>query len=161
MSTASNPTPSATSRPAARYGEKPQPQTNGVAGKVVAIIGIILVALIVVMLGRYVIQRQEQPISATLVSHERVDDTTSRVWFDVERKEDTMAEPSYCIITSLNYDMAEIGRREIVIPAGGDRIQRMHVDIPVNDLPVNGGVYGCASTMPPYLDPTAEHPEAR
>ena len=161
MSTASNPAPSAPTRPSARYGNKPASQGGGVAGKVVAIVSVILVGLLVFMLGRYVMQRQEQPIAATLIAHEQVDETTSRVWFDVERKEDAMKEPSYCIITSLNYDMAEIGRREIIIPAGGESIQRMHVDIPVNEPPVNGGVYGCAVTMPPFLDSTADNPEAR
>lgn len=149
----------------ARYGEQDEqatrPASNTAAGKIVAIIGVILVAAIVFMLGRYVIARQQQPISATLVSHERIDETTSRVWFDVERKEDTLTQPSYCIITSLNYDMAEIGRREVVIPAGGERITRMHVDIPVGEPPVSGGVYGCATSLPSYLDPEADHSQAR
>ncbi|EFK54369.1 DUF4307 domain-containing protein [Corynebacterium genitalium ATCC 33030] len=148
-------------RPAARYGSEQPRRTSGTSGKVVAVVAVILVALIVVFLGRYVMQRQAQPISATLVSHERVDDTTSRVWFDVQRDDSAIDVPSYCIITSLNYDMTEIGRRDVVIPPGGEKQMRMHVDIPVGDQPVSGGVYGCSTTFPSYLDTEAAHTAAR
>lgn len=147
-------------RPSERYGSsEPARRPSGAAGKVVAVIAVVLVALIVVAVGRYVMQRQAQPISGTLVTHERVDDTTSRIWFDVQR--DDVTVPSYCIITSLNYDMTEIGRRDVVIPPGGEKQQRLHVDIPVNDQPVSGGVYGCSTTFPSYLDPDSTHTAAR
>lgn len=80
-------------RPAARYGSEQPRRTSGTSGKVVAVVAVILVALIVVFLGRYVMQRQAQPISATLVSHERVDDTTSRVWFDAQRDDSAIDAP--------------------------------------------------------------------
>lgn len=147
-------------RPTSRYGTDPESQRpSGVAGKVIAVVAIVLVALMVVFLGRYVIQRNSQPISGTLVSHERIDDTTSRVWFDVER--DDTSVPSYCIITSLNYERAEIGRRDVVVPPGGDTHTRMHVDIPTRDVPVSGGVYGCSTTFPSYLDPESDFLDAR
>lgn len=148
-------------RPAARYGGQQPQRPSGTSGKVVAVVAVVLVALIVVFLGRYVMQRQSQPISATLVSHERVDDSTSRVWFDVQRDDSAIDVPSYCIITSLNFDMTEIGRRDVVIAPGGEKQMRMHVDIPVNDQPVSGGVYGCSTTFPSYLDAEATHTAAR
>ena len=104
-------------------------------------------------------QNRAQPITASLISHERIDDSTSRVWIDVSRNDP--AVPGYCIITSLNYERAEIGRRDVVLPAGGEELTRMYVDIPVRDLPVSGGVYGCSTTIPSFLDADTEFVEAR
>ena len=147
-----------TARPAGRYGASTARKRSPV-GKIIAVVAVVLVALIVIFLARLAMQREAQPISATLISHERVDDTTSRVWFDVHR-DDTLV-PSYCIITSLNYEHAEIGRRDVVIPPGGEEHTRMSVDIPVRDLPVSGGVYGCSTTLPDYLDAESTHTQAR
>lgn len=143
-----------------RYGTAAPDTTRSVtAGKIVAIVSVLFLVLILVFAGRFIMQRRAEPISASLVSHERIDDTTSRVWFDVSRNDTTV--PGYCIITSLNYEHAEIGRRDVVIPAGGDNQTRMYVDIPVRDQPVSGGVYGCSTTIPSFLDAEAEYVEAR
>lgn len=148
-------------RPTERYGKARKNRPSKSAGKVIAIVAVALVALIVVALGRFILARNAQPVSAALVSHERIDDKTSRVWFDVQRDASAIDAPSYCIITSLNYERAEIGRRDVVIPPGGETHTRMHVDIPTRDLPVSGGVYGCATTFPSYLDPESTFTEAR
>lgn len=158
--TPSGSTAASPQRPKARYGaDQTAPRPSGVGGKVLAVAAVVLAALVVIFLGRYVIQRQSQPISASLVTHERIDDSTSRVWFDVNRKDTSVS--SYCIITSLNYERAEIGRRDVVLPAGGESQQRMYVDIPTRDIPVSGGVYGCSTTMPAFLDPDSTFIDAR
>lgn len=148
-------------RTRARYGTANEAPTasSRTAGKIVALVSVLFLLLIVVFTARYIMQRRAEPISANLVSHERVDDTTSRVWFDVSRNDPSA--PGYCIITSLNYEHAEIGRRDVVLPAGGEKVTRMYVDIPVRDLPVSGGVYGCSTTIPSFLDAEAEYVEAR
>lgn len=146
-----------------RYGSTPaaaaNPASSRTAGKIIAIVSVLFLVLILVFVGRYITQRRAEPISASLVAHERIDDTTSRVWFDVSRNDPEV--PGYCIITSLNYEHAEIGRRDIVLPGGGEEQTRMYVDIPVRDLPVSGGVYGCSTTIPSFLDAGAEYVEAR
>lgn len=144
----------------ARYGsasEKSAPSIT--AGRIIAVISVLFVVLIVVFAGRYIMQRRAEPITANLVAHERIDESTSRVWFDVSRNDPSI--PGYCIITSLNYEHAEIGRRDIVIPAGGEKEMRKYVDIPVRDVPVSGGVYGCSTTIPSFLDADTEFVEAR
>lgn len=144
----------------ARYGTSTaEAAPSRTAGKIVAVVSVLFLVLLLVFAGRYIMQRREEPISATLVSHERIDDTTSRVWFDVSRNDPSV--PGYCIITSLNYEHAEIGRRDVVLPAGGEKQTRMYVDIPVRDQPVSGGVYGCSTTIPSFLDAEAEYVEAR
>ncbi|WP_394281473.1 DUF4307 domain-containing protein [Corynebacterium sp.] len=138
------------SRPVQRYGkEKALEKPKGTMGKVLAAIFAIVIAIILVMGMRTVMTRDDSPIEATYVNHERLDDNTSRVWLDVVR-EDT-SQPSYCIVTALNYSMAEVGRRDVVIPAGGEEQIRMSADLPVRDYPVAGSIYGCSSNMPSHL----------
>lgn len=146
-----------TSAPTSATATNPAPSRG--TGKIIAVVSVLFLLLILVFAGRYIMQRRAEPISASLVSHERVDDTTSRVWFDVSRHDPDV--PGYCIITSLNYEMAEIGRRDVVLPGGGEKQTRMYVDIPVRDIPVSGGVYGCSTTIPSFLDAGAEYVEAR
>ena len=144
----------------ARYGvatEKAEPSNT--TGRIIAVIIVLFVVLIAAFAGRYYMQSRAEPITANLVSHERIDDSTSRVWFDVSRNDP--AVPGYCIITSLNYEHAEIGRRDVVLPTGGEKQTRMYVDIPVRDVPVSGGVYGCSTTIPSFLDADTEFVEAR
>lgn len=147
-------------RTRARYGTSTtEAAPSRTPGRIVAVISVLLVVLIAVFAVRYVMQQRSEPITASLIAHERIDEQTSRVWFDVSRNDTSV--PGYCIITSLNYEMAEIGRRDVVIPAGGDEETRMYVDIPVRDTPVSGGVYGCSTTIPSYLDASEEFVEAR
>lgn len=152
-----------TGRTRARYGSTAATPADAApsrtAGKMIAVVSVLFLLLILVFAGRYIMQRRAEPISASLVAHERIDDTTSRVWFDVSRNDPEV--PGYCIITSLNYERAEIGRRDVVLPGGGEKQTRMYVDIPVRDLPVSGGVYGCSTTIPSFLDAGAEYVEAR
>ncbi|SER98445.1 DUF4307 domain-containing protein [Corynebacterium cystitidis] len=139
------------SRPVQRYGkEKVLEKPKGMAGKVVATIFVIVIAAILVLGMRTILTRDSSPIEASLVNHERIDDQTSRVWIDVAR-EDT-SQPSYCIIAALNYSMAEVGRRDVVIPAGGEALMRISADLPVREYPVSGSIYGCSSNVPSFLN---------
>ncbi|WIM68496.1 DUF4307 domain-containing protein [Corynebacterium breve] len=143
-------------RPADRYGKQKDPKKpQGIAGKVVAIVLVLVFAAILIMAARLLYSKDASPVSASFITHERLDDTTSRVWIDVVR-EDT-SKPTYCIVTALNYGMAEVGRREVILPAGGEEQVRMSVDLPVREYPVSGKVYGCAEDIPFYMnvdDPT-------
>lgn len=142
-------------RPASRYGSdssasSPLPKKpGGIAGKIIAVVAVLVVIAVVLAVGRYMMNRNAVDVSAAMVSHERIDDETMRLWVDVTREDTTV--PSYCIVTSLNYGMAEVGRREFLVPAGGETVERFEVDIPSRDLPVSGGVYGCSTSMPSYL----------
>ena len=141
----------AANRPAERYGADRTPKSGGnLSGRMVAIVAVVLLIGLAVAIARYMAaDAQRGDVTIEMVSHERVADDTMRLWVDVTR-EDPDVE-SYCIVTSMNYEMAEVGRREILVEPGGDAVQRFQVDIPSRDLPVSGSVYGCSTTLPPYL----------
>ena len=84
----------------ARYGSASENSAPSItAGRIIAVISVLFVVLIVAFAGRYILQRRAEPITANLVSHERIDESTSRVWFDLSRNDPTV--PGYCIILSL------------------------------------------------------------
>lgn len=143
----------ATDRSHPRYGKNatatPQAGRN-LSGKMIAVVAVVLLAGLAVAIARYMAADAERgEVTISMVSHERIDDETMRLWVDITRKDPNVE--SYCIVTSMNYDMAEVGRREILVAPGGDALQRFQVDIPSRDLPVSGSVYGCSTTVPPFL----------
>lgn len=145
-------------RPTSRYGEQKSSRLDNLAGRALVITTALLLVAIIIFGIRLFLQRDDEHVTASFISHERIDDSTSRVWIDVQRT-DTSA-PSYCIITALNYDKAEVGRRDVVFPAGGEETQRLAVDIPTRDIPVAGKVYGCSTTIPFFLDPNQTYTQA-
>lgn len=143
-------------RPTSRYGrDKTPPKPSGIVGKIVAVVLTLLIIGIILFGARFLQQRETIPVSANLTTYERQDDQTMRLWVDISREDPS--QPSYCIVTALNYAMAEVGRREVIMPAGGEQQTRVQVDVPTRDYPVSGGVYGCSTAMEPYMnieDPT-------
>lgn len=138
-------------RPVQRYGKKGgAPKPSGIGGKILAVIMVVALIAVVGFVARTIQQRGSVPVSASLVTYERQDDETMRLWVDISR--DDPSEPSYCIVTALNYAMAEVGRREVILPAGGEEQTRVEVDLPTRDYPVSGGVYGCSTSIPAYMD---------
>lgn len=144
----------AANRPESRYGVDRTPRKpRGIGGKVVAILGVVLLVGIVFAVGNFMMNRGTTEVSVSMASYERIDDDTMRLWVDVSR--DDTSVPSYCIVTAINYAMAEVGRREIIMPPGGEGIERIQVDVPSRDYPVSGGTYGCSTNMPAHLDVAA------
>ena len=132
-----------------RYGADAEKSSN-LPGRIVAIAAVLLVGFMIFAVARVVSDRSAQPISADFISQERVDDATSRLWIDVTR--DDPEVPAYCIVIAVDYDHAEIGRREVVLPAGGEAMQRIPVDMPVSGDLASGRVYGCSERIPAYMD---------
>lgn len=124
-----------------------------------AIAAILLVGFMIFAVARVVSDRSAQPISADFISQERIDDDTSRLWIDVTR--DDPEAPAYCIVIAVDYQHAEIGRREVVLPAGGEEMQRIAVDMPVSGDLASGRVYGCADEIPTYMDAQSAFYSAR
>ena len=96
--------------------------------------------------------RTQQKVNANIsyVSHEILSDDTARIWVDITRNR--VEEPAYCIVQAFDYSKAEVGRREIAVPAGGDEAQRVAIDVPTNHRAVAGGAYGCSGNIPSYLN---------
>lgn len=139
------------SRPVDRYGKDSTPQPpKSIAGKVIAVLMVLIVVVILILAAARVFTKDDSSIEGTFVTSERIDDQTNRVWIDVTRTNTDI--PSYCIVTSLDYAMAEVGRREVIIPAGGDETARFGVTMPVRDYPVSGSIYGCSETVPSYMN---------
>ena len=145
-----------------RYGNSHDPQGprgTTVSGKVIAIVMTVLLGFTVFMAVQAWMRTQSRPITAEIVAEERVDDNTARLWVDVRRK--NTDEDAYCIVHVVDYGHAEVGRREFVIPAGGEELLRYNVDVPTRAPFVSGRVYGCAYDLPAYLDPQVPHLGAR
>lgn len=146
-----------TSRPAQRYGSSSRGGTTG--GKVVAVIAVLLVTAILVVSARALLERFNRPVTAEFISQERIDDSTGRLWIDVDRKDPS--QPAYCIVTAVDYSHAEVGRREVILPAGGEKHERLAVELPVREPLVSGRIYGCSDNMPFYMDPDSSFYGAR
>ncbi|MHA2788544.1 DUF4307 domain-containing protein [Corynebacterium sp. S7] len=139
------------SRPVDRYGKDFTPEKpKGMTGKVIAVLMVVAVAIILVAGMSRIMTKDDSPIEGSFVTSERIDDQTNRVWIDVVRTNTEI--PSYCIATSLDYSMAEVGRREVIIPAGGEAQMRIAVDMPTRAYPVSGGIYGCSENVPSYMN---------
>ncbi|KQB85897.1 DUF4307 domain-containing protein [Corynebacterium mastitidis] len=138
-------------RPRSRYGAaRPTEGSKGLSGKVIAVLMVVLLIAFVIVVARYLSTRDEPTVKAAMTNFERVDDATMHLDIDVTRSQPGV--PSYCIVTAMNYDKAEVGRREVLIPAGGPETQRLAVEIPTRDRAVSGSVYGCSTQIPSYMD---------
>lgn len=99
------------------HGHTTQPQST-ISSKIVAVFALMLVIAFAVALAKYLQTSENQTTNVTFASSERISDNSLRVWVDVKRK--NVDTPAYCIVTALNYDMAEVGRREVYISPGGE-----------------------------------------
>lgn len=150
------------SRPTSRYGSSTTPtatKRSNAAGRIVALIAIGLVVVLLYSVFDYFKKQESRTVTADFISLEAVDDNTTRMWIDVSRKD--VEAPSYCIVTAVNYAHAEVGRREVVLPAGGQELERVAVELPVRGPAVSGRVYGCSDNLPFYMDPTSTFYDAR
>lgn len=137
-----------TTRPHAQYAAT---EKRGVAGPIIAIGMVIFLIAAGIVVYQYYQKVQSVTVSATTANFKRTDDRTLNVDVDVNRDDPNVR--SYCIVTAMNYDKAEIGRREFVIEPGGNKVQRFNVDIPSRDVPVAAKIYGCSTEVPKYLKP--------
>jgi len=152
VSTATSP------RPTDRYGAKGG-SGGSLGGKIVAVISVILMGALLFFGTRTIMDRFNEPVRAEFISQERIDDSTGRLWIDVTRKHpDT---PAYCIVTAVDYSHAEVGRREVILPAGAEEHSRIAVDLPVRAPLVSGRIYGCSENLPFYMDPESSFYAAR
>ncbi|MFD5867928.1 DUF4307 domain-containing protein [Corynebacterium sp. NPDC060344] len=132
----------------ARYGDT----NRRLPGKliVLGIIGVIIVA------GAYIfvqMNRVSTPdVTASQAGWAREEGREDDVFIftlDVTREDPSL--DSYCVIYALNYDVAEVGRRDVFVPAGGPTTIRMDVPIQTREQAVAGEVYGCSTEIPEFL----------
>lgn len=146
MSTNPNP-----QRPASRYkGTREAGRNNNWSGKIIAIAAVVLIIAVVIAFARFMQIRQSETVSASMGAFERIDDHTFQLDVDVSR--DNVDEPSYCIVTALNYSHAEVGRREVLVKPGGNSVIRITTTIPTREPAVSGGIYGCSTVIPQHMN---------
>ncbi|AWB85027.1 DUF4307 domain-containing protein [Corynebacterium liangguodongii] len=117
-----------------------------------AIAATLMVLLVIVAGATRLLQRLQVPVSANFVTQEAIDDASTKLWIDITRKDPSV--PSYCIVTAVDYDFAEVGRREVIVPAGGEKLTHVGIELPVRAPAVSGRVYGCSTDIPFYMDVT-------
>ena len=122
---------------------------NSIAGKVIAVGFLLLLIAGAYVLWQYTQRQQVAQVSAEKVEFTRLTDNTLRFTFDTVRDDPSI--DSYCIVLSWDFNKAELGRRDVLIPAGGEARTRLTVDIPSRGVPVAGEVYGCSTSVPDYL----------
>lgn len=162
----SAPTPAQTQeRSRARYGShagKPQAvckPNGGISGKAVAVFAVAMLILVAVLAGQAFLRSQSRVVTAEFMTQERIDDETARLWIEVDRKD--VEHDAYCIVFAVDYEHTEIGRREVVIPAGGEKLQRLAVELPTREPVASGRVYGCAQDIPFYMNTSTTYLGAR
>lgn len=131
----------------ARYANTRDSRFNGKALSL--ILSIILagsLAYVVAQMGR----TATADVSAQESGGQIISDNRLQASIDVTRRDPSQA--AYCIITALDYDKNEVGRREFVIPAGGESVTRFLVDVNTRERGHAAKSYGCSSTIPSYLE---------
>ncbi|MFT4199192.1 DUF4307 domain-containing protein [Gordonia sp. (in: high G+C Gram-positive bacteria)] len=74
---------------------------------------------------------------------------TVDVQFTVNRADP--AKPVACVVRARAKDGSEIGRREVLVPAGQATRVGVRTTLHTAGRPVTGEVFGCGGTVPPYL----------
>lgn len=141
-----------------RYGAAGS-EAKGASGKIIAIFAVAMLVLVLIMAGQAIMRSQSRPVTAEFITQERIDDSTARLIIDVNRKDTT--KDAYCIIFAVDYNHAEIGRREVILPAGGEKRQQLAVDVPTREPVVSGRIYGCSQDIPFYMDTSSTYVGAR
>ena len=131
-----------------RYGET---RDQKFSGKIVALILAVILAAALTYVVTQFLRTSDADVTAQESGGEVVSDERMTMSIDVTRKDPS--QPAYCIVTALDYDKNEVGRREFVIPRGGEDVTRYKVDIPTRERGYAATAYGCSSTLPPHLDP--------
>ena len=130
----------------ARYGsERNKPFT----GKVLVIVLVVLLAGALAYAVNQFMSASSADVTAVESGGSVVSDNRLNMRVDVTREDPS--QPAYCIVTAMDYDKNEVGRREVYIPAGGPETSRHSVDINTRVRGYAGKVYGCSSTVPAHL----------
>lgn len=132
----------------ARYGDS---RNTTFSGKVVVVVlSVIFAAVLAYMVSQFM-QHNSADVKAQESGGEVVNEHLMRVSLDVTRSDSNKA--AYCIVTALDYEKNEVGRREFVVPAGGAKVGRYKVDVQTRTAGYAGKAYGCSAVLPDHLNP--------
>ncbi len=90
-------------------------------------------------------------VSGQATAHEILGSDSVAVQYTVNRSDPGKAVA--CVVRARAQDGAEVGRREVLIPAGNDIQVGARTVVYTSRPPVIGEVFGCTTSVPPYLHP--------
>lgn len=137
--------------PPGRYG------TTGTAGSTVSgkVVAVVLILLVVALLvaGAFTVKRltSTPDITGTAIAVTVVDEQRIDIVVDVMR--DEPGTPVYCIVRALDPTKAEVGRREVYVPASEQGTVGFDAAIATTGRASSADVYGCGDDVPNYLRP--------
>lgn len=130
----------------ARYGAE---RNRPFAGKVLVIALVVLIAGAMAYAVNQFMNASSADVTAVESGGSVGSDNRLNMRVDVTREDPS--QPAYCIVTAMDYDKNEVGRREFYIPAGGPETSRHSVDINTRVQGYAGKIYGCSSIIPSHL----------
>lgn len=135
-------------RPEDRYGDTAT--DYGLAGKLVAVVLVLLVGALVVASAVTIYRLNATPaISGEVVGVDVIDDDEVRVYFTVTR--DEPGTPVYCILRAQEQSKGELGRREVYVPPSDSGSVQIETTIATSERAFMADVYGCGDDVPDYL----------
>lgn len=133
--------------PQERYGHAPMPDAT--RRRVVMGLGALVTAGLIGGAVAAYHRFEANDVEGKMGAYEVIDDQTVAVTISVTRKDPS--RPAVCIVRARSKDGAETGRREVLVePADAKTIQLTAV-VKSYQRPFVGDIYGCGTSVPPYL----------
>jgi hypothetical protein len=89
-----------------------------------------------------------------MVAYDVLDEQTASVTISVTRQDPAM--PVVCVVRARARDGAESGRREVLVGPSTERTVQFTTTVKTYKRPYVGDIYGCGTTVPPYLTAPAQ-----
>ncbi|MCF8606799.1 DUF4307 domain-containing protein [Gordonia sp. HY442] len=117
----------------------------------VASVVVVLLGLGIAVLGYK--QFADPEVSGDATAFDIVSSDTVSVQYTVNRSDPDDAVS--CVVRAREQDGSEVGRREVLVPAGGEIQVGAKTEVRTSAPAVIGEVFGCTTNVPPYLEPAA------
>ncbi|MBB5912617.1 hypothetical protein BJY24_001484 [Nocardia transvalensis] len=132
-------------RVADRYGTRPRRHRRWIPYALGA--AVVLAGLIVSYAGYSKFGPKD--IEPEQLGYSIVNDSTLDVHFKVTREHPD--RPVVCFVRGMDSDQAEVGRREVLIPASTSGTVELTTTVRTTGRPAAGDIYGCSDKVPAYL----------
>ncbi|WP_460696165.1 DUF4307 domain-containing protein [Nocardia thraciensis] len=140
-----NGSPPATDRVADRYGTRPRRNRPWLPYALVTAAVLLGVAVAVVAYLKF----GPKDIEPEQLGYSVVNDSTLDIHFKVTREHPD--RPVVCFVRAMDSDQAEVGRREVLIPASTSGTVELNAIVRTTGRPAAGDIYGCSDKIPAYL----------
>ena len=136
--------------PADRYGKRAEQRPRRGLRWLLATVTVLL-GLGVAYIGYQ--NQGTQPITGEQVAFDVLDDHSVHITFRVVR--DDPSKPADCVVRAREESGAEVGRKEVLIPAADGPVTHETV-LRTSARATTGEVFGCTYTIPEYLSSNAQ-----